>query len=154
MGKYGERAQAYFHKGYNCSQSVVAAFAADLGLTEETALKISCGFGGGVGRMREVCGAFTGLTAVIGMYYTDPADPNDKSRIYGMIQQLAAQFRAESGGGSIICRQLLGLEKPEGSPHAEPRTDTYYKKRPCAELVALAADLAAAYMEAHPDPRA
>ena len=109
MGKYGERAQAYFHKGYNCSQSVVAAFAADLGLTEETALKISCGFGGGVGRMREVCGAFTGLTAVIGMYYTDPADPNDKSRIYGMIQQLAAQFRAESGGGSIICRQLLGL---------------------------------------------
>ena len=154
MGKYGERAQAYFHKGYNCSQSVVAAFAADLGLTEETALKISCGFGGGVGRMREVCGAFTGLKAVIGMYYTDPADPNDKSRIYGMIQQLAAQFRAESGGGSIICRQLLGLEKPEGSPQAEPRTDTYYKKRPCAELVALAADLAAAYMEAHPAPRA
>lgn len=149
MKNYGETAVEYFHKGYNCSQSVVAAFAPELGLSEDLALRMSVGFGGGIGRMREVCGAFCGLTQVISLYYSDPQDPEDKSRIYGMIQQLAEQFKTE-GGGSVICRVLLGLEKPEGSPQAQARTAEYYRKRPCAELVRIAADLTAAYIAANP----
>lgn len=150
MGMYGEKAAAYFKQGYNCSQSVVAAFAEDLGITEDFALRMSCGFGGGIGRLREVCGAFCGATQVISLYYANPEDPNDKSRIYGMIQELAPQFKAESGANSLICKELLGLVKPEGTPQAEPRTDAYYKKRPCVQLVELAADMVADYIQQHP----
>lgn len=150
MNEYGERAKAMFYQGYNCSQSVVAACAPLIGLEEDLALRLSCGFGGGIGRLREVCGAFCGLTAVISLYYTDPANPQDKSRVYAMVQELAARYKQENGGGSLICRQLLGLEKPEGSPVAEARTAEYYKKRPCPELAALAASMAADYIAAHP----
>jgi C_GCAxxG_C_C family probable redox protein len=150
MGEYGEKAEAYFRKGYNCSQSVIAAFAPELGLDEATALKISSGFGGGIGRMREVCGAFCGATAVIGMKYSNPNDPQDKSRIYGIVQELAQQYKEQNGGDSIICRKLLGLEKPEGSAQAAPRTAEYYQKRPCPELVRLAADLTAEYIAQNP----
>ncbi len=150
MTKQGELAAAYFKKGYNCSQSVAAAFAPDLGISEALALQLSSGFGGGVGRMREVCGAFTGLTAMIGIAYADPSNPEDKSRIYAIIQELSEQFKAQSGSNSVICKELLGLEKAEGSAQAEARTESYYKKRPCLELVCMAADLGAQYMEAHP----
>ncbi len=150
MSKHGELAADYFMKGYNCSQSVVAAFADDLGISEALALRVSSGFGGGVGRMREVCGAFTGLTTVVGLAYADANDPNDKSKIYDIVQQLAAQFKLQSGSDSFICKELLGLAKPEGTPQAEPRTDAYYKKRPCKELVSVAADIMADYMVQHP----
>ncbi|MCI2047175.1 MAG: C-GCAxxG-C-C family protein [Faecalibacterium sp.] len=150
MGEFGEKAEQYFHAGYNCSQSVVAAFAPVLGISEALALRMSAGFGGGVGRMREVCGAFCGATTVLSLAYANPADPADKSRIYGMVQELAAQYRAQNGADSILCRTLLGLEKPEGSPQAAPRTSEYYQKRPCAQLVHLAADLTAEYLAAHP----
>ncbi len=150
MSKQGERAAAYFSKGYNCCQSVVAAFAEELGITEAFALRFSSGFGAGIGRMREVCGAFNGLTAVIGIAYADPTDPEDKSRIYAIIQELAAEFKAQNGQDALLCKELLGLEKAEGSAQASARTEAYYQSRPCPELVRLAADLTADYMEAHP----
>ena len=153
MSKQGDAAYAWFLKGYNCSQSVVAAFAPQLGLTEETALRLSAGFGAGIGRMREVCGAFCGVVTVLSMVYADPTDPKDKSRMYALVQQAAEQYRTRNGGGSIICRELLGLARPEGIPQAEARTPEYYKKRPCPELCRLCADLCAEFMAAHPEGR-
>lgn len=114
MAKQGEAAYAYFLKGYNCSQSVVAAFAPQLGLSEEMALRMSAGFGAGIGRMREVCGAFCGVVTVLSLVYADPADPQDKSRMYALVQEAARLYRARNGGDSIICRELL--EKGRGGP--------------------------------------
>ena len=150
MSKQGDAAYAWFLKGYNCSQSVVAAFAPQLGLTEEMALRLSAGFGAGIGRMREVCGAFCGVVTVLSMVYADPTDPKDKSRMYALVQQAAEQYRTRNGGGSIICRELLGLARPEGTPQAEARTPEYYKKRPCPELVALAAQILEEWLAEHP----
>lgn len=149
MSAYGDKAYAAFHQGYNCSQCVALAFAKEMGLAEDQALRLAVGFGGGFGRMREVCGAFSGLTMVLGALYGS-ADPAQKTAMYTQVQALAARFCAENGGNSLICRELLGLQKPEGSPQASPRTPEYYKKRPCAELVRLAADLMAEYLAAHP----
>lgn len=98
MSKQGDAAYAGFLKGYNCSQSVVAAFAPQLGLTEEMALRLSAGFGAGIGRMREVCGAFCGVVTVLSMVYADPADPKDKSRMYALVQEAAEQYRSRNGG--------------------------------------------------------
>ena len=155
MSKQGDAAYAWFLKGYNCSQSVVAAFAPQLGLTEETALRLSAGFGAGIGRMREVCGAFCGVVTVLSMVYADPADPKDKSRMYALVQQAAEQYRARNGGGSIIGRELLAKAgaAPAGGTAAEDRTADYYKKRPCPELCRLCADLCTEFIAAHPEGR-
>lgn len=155
MSKQGDAAYAWFLQGYNCSQSVVAAFAPRLGLTEETALRLSAGFGAGIGRMREVCGAFCGVVTVLSMVYADPADPKDKSRMYALVQQAAEQYRACNGGGSIICRELLAKAgaAPAGGTAAEDRTADYYKKRPCPELCRICADLCAEFIAAHPEGR-
>ena len=112
MSKQGDAAYAWFLKGYNCSQSVVAAFAPQLGLTEEMALRLSAGFGAGIGRMREVCGAFCGVVTVLSMVYADPTDPKDKSRMYTLVQEAAEQYRSRNGG-SIICRELLAKDGTE-----------------------------------------
>lgn len=154
MSKQGDAAYAWFLKGYNCSQSVVAAFAPQLGLTEEMALRLSAGFGAGIGRMREVCGAFCGVVTVLSMVYADPADPKDKSRMYALVQQAAEQYRSRNGG-SIICRELLAKAgaAPAGGTAAEERTADYYKKRPCPELCRLCADLCAEFITAHPEGR-
>ena len=154
MSKQGDAAYAWFLKGYNCSQSVVAAFAPQLGLTEETALRLSAGFGAGIGRMREVCGAFCGVVTVLSMVYADPTDPKDKSRMYALVQQAAEQYRARNGG-SIICRELLAKAgaAPTGGTAAEERTAEYSKKRPCPELCRLCADLCAEFIAAHPEGR-
>ena len=151
MSKQGDAAYAWFLKGYNCSQSVVAAFAPQLGLTEETALRLSAGFGAGIGRMREVCGAFCGVVTVLSMVYADPTDPKDKSRMYALVQQAAEQYRARNGG-SIICRELLAKAgaAPAGGTAAEERTADYYKKRPCKELVGDAAEILEKYIAEHP----
>ena len=138
-------------QGYNCAQAVALAYADEMHLTDAQALTLASGFGGGVGRMREVCGAFSGLVMVLGALYGS-TDPAQKTAIYTEVQALAARYRAESGGNSIICRELLGLSKPEGSPVASPRTAEYYKKRPCPELVRLAADILDEYIAAHPLP--
>lgn len=154
MSKQGDAAYAWFLKGYNCSQSVVAAFAPQIGLTEETALRLSAGFGAGIGRMREVCGAFCGVVTVLSMVYADPADPKDKSRMYALVQEAAEQYRSRNGG-SIICRELLAKAgaAPAGGTAAEDRTADYYKKRPCPELCRLCADLCAEFIAAHPGGR-
>lgn len=152
MSVYGDKAYEAFFKGYNCSQCVALAFAAEMGLTEKQALKMASGFGGGFGRMREVCGAFSGITLVLGALYGN-TDPAQKTQTYTEIQALAKQYKQRNGGGSIVCRELLGLAKAEGSPVASPRTADYYKKRPCPELVRLAADIMAEYMETHPLPQ-
>ena len=107
----------------------MAAFAPQLGLTEETALRLSAGFGAGIGRMREVCGAFCGVVTVLSMVYADPTDPKDKSRIYALVQQAAEQYRTRNSGGSIICRELL------------------------AKAGAAPADLCAEFIAAHPEGR-
>lgn len=154
MSKQGDAAYAWFLKGYNCSQSVVAAFAPQLGLTEETALRLSAGFGAGIGRMREVCGAFCGVVTVLSMVYADPTDPKDKSRMYALVQEAAEQYRSRNGG-SIICRELLAKAgvAPAGGTAAEERTADYYKKRPCPELCRICADLCAEFIAAHPEGR-
>ena len=141
MKNKSQQATELFKQGYNCAQSVFAAFCEDMDIDFETAVKLSSSFGGGMGRLREVCGAVSGMFAIAGMKYgyTDPKDSKAKAAHYKLIQELAAQFKAENR--SIICRELLGLDTGSESPVPEPRTDGYYKGRPCAELVGCAARL-------------
>ena len=149
MSQHGDAAYEAFFQGYNCSQCIALAFAQEMGLTREQALKISSGFGGGVGRMREVCGAFSGMVLVLGAIYGN-TDPAGKSQLYAEVQALAEQYRSRNGGGSIVCRELLGLKQAEGSPVASPRTGEYYRKRPCADVAAAAARILDEYIAAQP----
>ncbi|MBR6229577.1 MAG: C_GCAxxG_C_C family protein [Eubacterium sp.] len=139
--EHAEKAKQLFMEGYNCAQAVLMAFEDVTGLDRETAAKLASSFGGGMGRMREVCGAVSGALMVLGLVegYEDPKDPEAKKKHYERVQDFAARFREENG--SIICRELLtGVSvKPGNAP--EERTDSYYKKRPCPELVALAAGI-------------
>ncbi len=138
----GEAAYENFLNGYNCSQSVVLAFSDIFGLEEEKLAKISCGFGGGMGRMREVCGTFSGIVMILSEVYgyTEPKDVEGKKALYEKIRAAAKQFKDDNK--SIICKELLGLEKPEESAQPEARTSEYYQKRPCPMLCKYAADLA------------
>ena len=147
------QAGALFDRGYNCAQSVACAFADLTGLPEENLAKMASSFGGGIGRLRETCGAVSGMALVLGMLagYSDPGDSAAKSAHYARVQRAVRAFAAENG--SLICRELLGLDQPEGSPVASPRTETYYKKRPCVEMVGLAADLLEQYLAEHPVPQ-
>ena len=144
-----EKAVALFKEGYNCSQSVVAAYADIYGFSQEQALKMSASFGAGIGRMRETCGAACGMFLLAGLDTgaTEGSDNEGKSYNYKVVQDLAEKFRQENG--SLICSELLGLNKQEPTPHqAEVRTPEYYKKRPCALMVETAARIFAAYLEA------
>jgi len=147
MSAHSDLARKLFRKGYNCSQSVFAAFCDETGLDTETALKIASSFGGGMGRLREVCGAVTGMFMVVGMKYgyTDPSSKNAKAEHYELVQDLAKQFENENG--SIICRELLGISIKHDKPIPETRNDNYYKKRPCAELVEQAARILDEYIQ-------
>ena len=131
-----EKAEALFKSGCNCSQAVFAAFADEFGLDEDLARRISCGLGGGVGRLREVCGAVSGAALVLGMRHGP-----DKRTAYPPIQDFCAKFKAETG--SIVCRELLAGTGATTGGAPEPRTSAYYGKRPCVELVKLAASLLA-----------
>lgn len=139
-----ELAQKYFKDGYNCAQAVVLAFCDELNMDEETALKLASSFGGGIGRLREVCGAVSGMCMVLGAKYgySDPKATDEKMNHYKLIQDLAGEF--EKKNGSIICKVLLGTEK--GSYVPEKRTEEYYKKRPCDELVYDAASILENYL--------
>ena len=141
MTSHSQRAADLFHQGYNCAQSVFAAFSDELGIDFETALKLAAPFGGGMGRMREVCGAVSGMFLVAGLKYgySDPKAGSAKAEHYQLIQALAERFREENH--SIICRELLGLGAGPDHPEPEQRTNDYYRKRPCAELVACAAGI-------------
>lgn len=132
----GELAKQYFEQGKNCSQSVALAFCEETGIDEKAVERQTVGFGGGMGRMREVCGAVSGMTYVISCLYGD----RDKAEVYKIVQAAANEFK--EANGSIICRELLGLGKDAKiSPLPEARTQEYYKKRPCAELCSIAADI-------------
>ena len=139
---HGKRAEALFRQGYNCSQSVLLAFGDVTGLDEKTAAMLSSSFGGGLGRMREVCGAVSGACMVLGLTkgYANPDDRQAKTDHYHLIQEFARRFREKNG--SIICRELLrGWGAKEGSD-PEARTAEYYRKRPCPELCRTAAQIA------------
>jgi len=138
-----DKAEGYFRKGYNCSQSVFVVFAGRYGIDEKTALKMSASFGGGLGRMREVCGCMSAMALVAGFETGNTTDynPKGKEKNYEMVQHLAEEFKKISGG-SIICGELLGLKKKENdtkedmtSPTPSERTAAYYKKRPCIQLI-------------------
>ena len=147
-----ELAAELFLSDCNCAQAVLEAFSDVTGLEKSFAAKLASSFGGGMGRMREVCGAFSGITLVLGALYGSD-DPAKKTALYTDVQALAAEYKARNGRGSMICKELLGLKEPEGSPIASPRTPEYYKKRPCPELCRLCADLCTEFIAAHPEGR-
>lgn len=138
-----EKATEYFRQGFNCAQSVFAAFAAEMGLPEETALRLPSAFGAGLGRMRGICGAFAGLAMVAGLKHGNlTGDPADKERIFALTRQLADLFRAEFG--TLQCRDLLHLpEDAQEGARPQERTAAYYAARPCERCVAFCAALAA-----------
>ena len=136
-----EAAMANFLKGYNCSQSVALAFADMIDIDEATLSKLSSSFGGGMGRLREVCGSVSGMFMVAGLFYgyDGPETGQVKADHYARIQELARRF--EEKHGSIVCRELLGLSVRHDVPVPEARTSEYYKKRPCPEIIGDAAEI-------------
>ena len=141
MGIYSEKAANNFREGYNCAQSVLLAFANKVGLKEDEALKLASSFGGGMGRLREVCGAVSAMFMIAGILkgYTEPNNDIVKANHYKLIQDLAAEFKLKHG--TIICRELLGLDGTEFSPIPSARTKEYYKERPCEEFIKCAAEI-------------
>lgn len=140
MENKSEEAKRLFLSGANCAQAVLGAFHCECGLDFDTAMKLASGFGAGMGRLREVCGAVSGMFMAASLIRgsSDLHDKAAKDAHYALIQELAGEFRRETG--SLICRELLGLEQKQvDRPVSEERTAAYYKKRPCAEMVALAA---------------
>ena len=146
-----EQAMEYFKEGYNCAQSVFLAFCDLTGFDKITALHISAPFGGGFGRQREVCGAVSGMCMALGVLYgyDDAENKNAKTAHYGTIQALCDLFRQQSGG-SIICRDLLGADGKDTASTPSERTAAYYQKRPCVELVGIAAEILEGWIKEHP----
>lgn len=141
-----EQAQKLFLEGYNCAQAVAGAYAAEMGMELKTVVRTVSSFGGGMGRMREVCGAVSGMFFVAGALcgYDDPKDTDGKKEHYERVQYLAEKFKEQTG--SIICRDLLGLEGNDHTPTPSARTKEYYQKRPCVEMVGLAAEILEEYL--------
>lgn len=139
MNDHAKRAQDLFYAGCNCAQAVFCAFAEDMGLDLDTAARLASSFGGGLGRLRELCGALSGAELALGMLrgYSDVTDPARKAEHYARVRELAERFRAQNG--TILCRELLKGVKttPGGVP--EPRTPEFYARRPCLRLVGEAA---------------
>ena len=143
-----ERAKEKFLQGYNCSQAVAIAFCDVMGVGEDVVLKMMLPFGGGIGRLRMTCGAISGLAAVVGMIFAQAENtPENKKDTYAIVQELCAKFKAETG--SLICAELLsGVHIPvEVGGEAEVRSKEYYEKRPCADMVALAAQILEEYLQ-------
>ena len=136
-----ELAREYFESGYNCCQAVALAFREEIGIEKEMLAKMASSFGGGFGRLREVCGAFSGISLVIGALcgYGDSASEN-KAEHYALVRKLAEEFKSVNGG-SIICRELLDGTEKLSSENPTVRTEEYKHKRPCYEIVANAANL-------------
>ncbi len=147
---YARKAMELFKEGYNCSQSVFLAFADKYPMEPKLALRLSSSFGGGMGRLREVCGAVSGMFMVAGILYgyDSPTAQEEKKAHYERIQELAHAFTGYNG--SIVCRELLGLTIKEDSPTPEKRSDAYYKKRPCVQLVGMAAAIMDKYIQDYP----
>ncbi len=146
-----ERIQAakdYFTSGYNCCQAVVLAYHDIIGLDKATAAAICSGFGGGFGRLREVCGSVSGMVVLAGFIKPsiDPSIKHRRTENYALVQDMAEEFKRING--SIVCKELLGLvpmgstaKPPKEAPEPADRTEEYYKKRPCKELVGVAAQI-------------
>ena len=142
-----QKAAQLFESGYNCAQSVLVAFSDVTGLTPAQSAKMISAFGGGMGRMREVCGAVSGMFAVISQLYGyDSPNPAAQKALYAIVQELAEKFREQAG--SIICREIL--KNPPSDPKPTPRTAAFYQARPCTRMVVLAASLLDKYIESHP----
>ena len=134
-----DKATALFKQGFNCSQAVFAACADIYGIADEAlALRLAASFGGGIGRMRETCGAACGMFMLAGLENgsATPGDAEGKKQNYALVQKLAAKFKDENG--SLICSELLGIAPKPQEPTPETRTNAYYQKRPCVEMVASA----------------
>ena len=142
------KAAQLFTEGYNCAQAVAVAYSDLIGLTPEFTAKMASSFGGGMGRMREVCGAVSGMLLVAGILYgyNSTDDDETKKAHYSLVQELAGQFRERNG--SIICREIL--KNPSSDPAPTPRTQEYYNLRPCARMVYDAVDILDAYIAQHP----
>ena len=146
MSERVEKAKALFKSGYNCSQAVLGVFCEELGLDFDTAMKISCSFGGRMGRMREVCGTVSGMFMAVGLAMASAGDsPTEKGEHYKRVQELARRFKEKNG--SIICRELLQGVETSSSPVPSERTETYYKKRPCVDLVGDAVEILEEYLK-------
>ncbi|MBQ4598806.1 MAG: C_GCAxxG_C_C family protein [Clostridia bacterium] len=145
---HSEKAAELFLSGYNCAQSVAVAFCDVTGQNQSLTARLASPFGGGMGRMREVCGAVSGMFMVLGVLYgyDDPCEKEGKKQLYTDVQALADKFRAEAG--SIICRDIL--KNPASDPNPSARTAEYYAKRPCARMVMLASRLLDEFIAAHP----
>ena len=145
---HGMKAAELFLSGYNCSQAVVVAFSDLTGLDIQVSAKLASSFGGGMGRMREVCGAVSGMLMVAGLLYgyETPGDDVSKKAHYTRVQYLAGKFREEVG--SIVCREIL--KNPPSDPNPSPRTAEYYAKRPCARMVLLAGQILDDYIKENP----
>ena len=143
-----KKAEQFFLAGYNCAQSVLMAFDDYTGMDEKTAAKFASSFGGGLGRLREVCGAFSGLCMALGLIYGDypPEDREGKRRQYAIVQALAGQFKEQNG--ALRCADLLQLPGCS-DPTPDRRSDAYYKKRPCARIVFDTARLLEEYLLQH-----
>lgn len=143
----GSKAAELFLEGYNCAQAVAMAFSDVMGLYEKTSARLVSGFGGGMGRLREVCGAVSGMFFVLStLYGYDSPEDKKKKQLYTDVQALAAKFR--EANGSIICREILN--NPPSDPDPSPRTAEYYAARPCARMVYTAAALMEAFIADHP----
>ena len=142
-----QKAVALFKEGYNCSQSVVAAYADMYGFTREQALHMAASFGGGIGRMRMTCGAACGLFMLAGLEKCaiEGKDRESKAANYALVQELAEEFRKRNG--SLICAELLGLKKPEITSVPDERTAQYYAKRPCPRMIEDAARIWVEHLE-------
>ena len=145
---HGMKAAELFLQGYNCAQAVAVAFCDVTGLEEKTAARMVSAFGGGMGRIREVCAAVSGMFFVLSYLYgyDTPGDDVSKKELYTQVQALAAGFREECG--SIICREIL--KNPPTDPTPSPRTAEYYAQRPCARMVFTAAKLMEDFIGEHP----
>ena len=145
---HGIKAAELFLQGYNCAQAIVVAFSDVTGLDESFSARMSSSFGGGMGRMREVCGAVSGMLMVAGLLYgyDVPGDDRIKMEHYALVQDLAGQFREQVG--SIVCREIL--KNPPSDPKPTPRTAEFYAKRPCARMVLLAGQILDRYIAENP----
>jgi len=146
--EHGIKAAELFLQGYNCAQAVVVAFSDLTKLDEAFSARLASSFGGGMGRMREVCGAVSGMLMVAGLLYGyDDNDTGEKKAAhYRLVQELSAAFREQAG--HIVCREIL--KNPPSDPNPTPRTAQFYKTRPCARLVLLAGEILDKYIETHP----
>ena len=145
---HGEKAMELFFDGYNCAQAVAVAFCDLTGLGQKETARMVSAFGGGMGRMREVCGAVSGMLFVLSYLYgyDTPGDDASKKVLYTHVQDLAGQFREQVG--SIICREIL--KNPSSDPNPTPRNAEFYAKRPCARMVFTAADIMDTFIREHP----